>query len=159
MITHLLFALLIGALFAPLARADLGAVLCWETNEFDDTFAIWAMSPTGDATMFALPAVTWRGLTAYQMNGSTSARLFEATPEVVRVSVVMDNPSGFFGENPNCRVRMVFQYADLRGAWTIDCTGGVKPFTVSGTAALVACQPDTSPTRARAMGAPRLAGQ
>jgi hypothetical protein len=161
MTKRILLAVLLGVLIALTgAWADVDTMLCFKAEPFADTLKVWALSATGDDSTFALPAVIWEGVTAYMMSGATSTRLFEGTPDVVRLSLTMDNPSSFFGNNPSCRLRVVLQRATLNGSWDMLCTGGgAKDFPVSGAATLVACR-QTDPTAiARAMVAPRLAGE
>lgn len=137
--------MLIFILLISIASVQAQMLVCWDINPFDDTMrALVAMTPDDEA-LFALTAVHWQGGKAYQLSGSTATRLFESTPTTVQFSVYMDNPTSFWGNHPDCRLRVTLQREGLSGSWVMNCTGSPStPFTVSGTLVLDSCEPGVS---------------
>lgn len=152
--------LTLAAFLCMISAVHASVLMCWDVSPFDDTFRVLADSNPDDEALFALTAVHWQGLNVYQMSGASATRLFESTPTTAEFSVFMDNKSSFFGGNPNCRLRVTLQREGMNGSWTIDCTGGgVKDFTISGTAVF---NPSCGGVQAQSVQrafAPQLAGQ
>lgn len=140
--------------------AQAAVLVCWNTVPFDDTFRILVEGSPEDDQLFAIPAFHWQGLNVYQMSGTSATRLFESTPTTVRLSVYLDNPTSFFLNHPDCRLRMTLQRKGLNGSWVVDCKGGTgAPFSLSGTATFTPCEEEVEVQSVQRFSAPRLIGQ
>jgi hypothetical protein len=141
MMKRLMFTvLLIGMLGSSASAAlDLGQI-CWNTAPAN-TLRIWAVVATGNAVMFAVPAVEWRSAGVLQMGGAGSANPSHPTPNFLTLDLIMSNSSAAFNGNPICKLRATLDPATLNGPWTINCISNNEagPFTTSGTMTITSC--------------------
>jgi hypothetical protein len=168
MAERILVGCVIGlAVLVALAQAatDLGQ-FCWNAGPFDDTFRAWVVVATGDHVMFALPAGEWQGPEAYRMRAMGSASMSYPVDGSLIVSVDLDNNSTFFGNNPDCELRITLNPATLSGPWTMTCRGSGADFTTPppgtiGIATRVSCglSPSAAQLSVEGQRTYRLAGE
>jgi hypothetical protein len=137
MLLGLLGSLLLWSSLA-LAAPDV-TILCWNTalgdTPFIDTLRIAFQEVDPQRGGFAIPALLWLGDLGpdqpplYELSSPASAYRNRFRPNLVNLSVYLDNRTLLFRGNENCRLRLTVELDLLNGVAQLACTGTDEPFT------------------------------